>query len=86
MCAKAPSQGRIRGMRVTTGKVKAGKIVVEGPPLADGTKVTVLAFEGDETFRLAEAEQQALLKAIAEADRGEVVAQEDLFRDLGWRD
>ncbi|HEY3129937.1 MAG TPA: hypothetical protein VGL91_10800 [Acidobacteriota bacterium] len=73
-------------MRITTGKVEAGKIVVEGPPLAEGTKVTILFAEGDETFRLAGAEEQALLKAIAEANRGEVITQEGLFRDLGQRD
>ncbi|MBI4455418.1 MAG: hypothetical protein HY644_05910 [Acidobacteria bacterium] len=73
-------------MRISTGRVEAGKIIVEGAPLAEGAKVTVLAFEGHETFRLAEGEEQALLKAIAEADRGEVVAQEVLFRNLGGGD
>ncbi|HEY2930412.1 MAG TPA: hypothetical protein VGK99_01600 [Acidobacteriota bacterium] len=73
-------------MRVTTGKVKAGKIVVEGPPLAEGAKVTVLAPEGDETFHLSQSEEKALLESIAEAERGEVVTQDDLFRDLGWHD
>ena len=73
-------------MRVTTGKVEAGKIVVEGAPLADGTKVTVLAVEGDETFHLAEVDEEALIKAMVEADQGHVVSREQLFRDLGWRD
>ncbi len=72
-------------MRVATGKVQDGKIVVEGPPLAEGAKVTVLAPEGDETFRLSEADEKALLRAIAEGDQGQVMDQEELFRNLGWR-
>jgi hypothetical protein len=37
-------------MRVTTGKVIEGKVVVEGLPLEEGAVVTVLARESDETF------------------------------------
>lgn len=37
-------------MRVTTGRVEDGKIVVvEGPPLEEGLEVTIVAPEGDET-------------------------------------
>lgn len=34
-------------MRIASGKVVAGKIVVEGEPLAEGATVTVLAPEAD---------------------------------------
>ena len=60
-------------MRVTTGKVVAGRVVVEGPPLEEGATVTVIAAEDAETFELAPAEEAALLAAIAEADQGDLL-------------
>lgn len=67
-------------MRVTSGKVVAGQIVVEGEPLPDGAVVTVLAREIDETFELDETAEAALLLSIAEADRGELIPAEDVLR------
>lgn len=69
-------------MKVITGKVIAGKIVVEGDPLEEGSLVTVLAPERDETFMLDAEAEAALLTAIAEADRNEIVTGEELFRQL----
>ncbi len=69
-------------MKVITGKVVAGKIVVEGEPLEEGSTVTVLAPERDETFALDSEAEAALLAATAEADRGEVMAGEQLLRKL----
>ena len=60
-------------MRVVTGKVVEGKVVVEGDPLEEGSTVTVLTQEDDEDFELT-AEQEALLfKAIEEADQGDFI-------------
>lgn len=67
-------------MRVITGKVVAGRIVVEGEPLEEGSTVTVLAPEQDETFVLDSQAETALLDAMAEADRGEVITGEQLLR------
>ena len=39
-------------MLITTGKVNDGVIQVETKDLPDGTTVTLLAREGDETFQL----------------------------------
>lgn len=69
-------------MKVITGKVVAGKIVVEGEPLEEGSTVTVLAPERDETFILDSEAQTALLAAMAEADRNEVITGEELSSQL----
>lgn len=60
-------------MRIVFGKVIDGKVVVDGETLDEGTVVTVLAPEHDETFELSADDEAALLASIAEADRGEVV-------------
>ena len=69
-------------MRVTTGKVVAGRIEVPGESFVEGEAVTVLAPEGDETFTLDAEDETALLAAMAEGDRGDVVSVEEFFRDL----
>jgi hypothetical protein len=61
-------------MQIITGKVVSGKIIVEGT-LPEGATVTVLAPDGD-VFTLTPDEESALLAAISEADRGEVVDAE----------
>ena len=58
-------------MRIATGKVVAGKVVVEGEPLEDGTTVTILARDSNETFELTPDEEAKLLASIAEAEQGE---------------
>ena len=69
-------------MRVSTGKVVEGKVVVEGLPLEEGAVVTVLARESDETFRLSPEEEEELLLSIEEADRGETVSLEEVLAKL----
>jgi hypothetical protein len=69
-------------MRIVSGKVIAGRIVVEGGPLEEGSTVTVIAPEQDEVFALDSEAEAALLAAIAEADRGEVIAGEQLLSKL----
>jgi hypothetical protein len=72
-------------MLITTGKVTNGVIQIDSKDLPDGTTVTLLAHEGDETFEL-DAEQEAeLLAAIAEADRGEVVDASDVLQRIRRR-
>ena len=39
-------------MVITSGRVVAGKIVVDGDPLPEGAAVTILTREGDESFVL----------------------------------
>ena len=73
-------------MKVVTGKVIAGRIVVEGEPLEEGCTVTVIAPERDEAFVLDAQAEASLLAAIAEADRGEVITGEQLLSKLRERD
>ncbi len=69
-------------MEVATGRVVGGKVVLEGEPLAEGSIVTVVAREDDETFEVSREEERALLEAIAQADRGQVVSWEELRAQL----
>ena len=69
-------------MKVVTGRVVEGKVVLEGEPLAEGSVVTVVAREDDETFEVSLEEERALLEAIAQADRGQVVSWEELREQL----
>jgi hypothetical protein len=72
-------------MKVASGKVVAGQVVVEGAQLEEGSTVTVIAPEGNETFELNSDAEEALLLAIGEADRGEVIDGEQFLSDLSSR-
>ena len=69
-------------MKVSTGRVVGGKVILEGEPLAEGSVVTVVAREDDETFEVSPEEEGALLAAIAQADRGQVVSWDELREQL----
>jgi hypothetical protein len=72
-------------MRIATGKVVDGRVVVEGAALDEGTTVTVIAREDDESFLLSPEQEAELLEAIGEAERGEVIGGEDLLKRLRRR-
>jgi len=70
-------------MKVATGTVSNGHIVVEGDGFAEGERVTVLGHDGNaENFRLSPDEKKQLLESIAQADRGEFVDAEELLAEL----
>jgi len=69
-------------MRVATGRVVEGKVVLEGEPLAEGAVVTVVTRDDDDTFDVAPEEERALFAAIAQADRGQVVSWDELREQL----
>ena len=69
-------------MQLTTGTVVGGKIVIEGAPLPDGTVVTILARESDETFVVPAELEAELLESLAEADRGEFIPADELLQRL----
>jgi hypothetical protein len=73
-------------MRVATGKVIAGKVVIEGAPFEDGANATVIATDDAETFELGPEDEAALLAAIGEADRGEIIDGVELLAKLSSRD
>lgn len=69
-------------MLITTGKVSNGVIVIEGKGLPEGTTVTLIAQEGDETFELDASQESELLAAIAEIERGEFVTASELLEKI----
>ena len=69
-------------MQIASGTVVDGKIVVEGDPLPDGTVVTILAREADETFAVPPELEAELSESIVEADRGETISAEELVERL----
>lgn len=69
-------------MKVATGKVVGGKVILEGEPLSEGAVVTVLVRDDADTFDTTPEEERALLEAIAQADRGQVISWERLRAQL----
>jgi hypothetical protein len=69
-------------MKIATGRVMEGKVVLEGEPLGEGTVVTVVVGEDEETFEASDQDEEALLAAIAQADRGQVISWEELRAQL----
>lgn len=69
-------------MKVATGIVVNGKVVVEGEALAEGATVTVVLREADETFDLTPEEEKELLASIAAIERGEFISGEQLLERL----
>lgn len=69
-------------MRLTLGTVVGGKVVVEGPGLDEGAVVAVLSRDATGSFTLSAQDEQELLAAIAEIERGEFVSAETLLEDL----
>jgi len=72
-------------VRIATGKVVSGKVVVEGEPLAECATVTVLAPDDDQTFDLTPEEESLLLASIREAEQGRVVEASAVLREIGRR-
>lgn len=69
-------------MKIATGAVSHGTVVLEGESFAEGERVTVLGFAPGETFRVSPEEKRLLLESMAQADRGEFVDADDLLREL----
>jgi hypothetical protein len=69
-------------MKLATGKVVGGKVVVEGGTLAEGTYVTVLAREADEPFEISLELAAELGIALAEEARGEAIPLNEALRQL----
>ncbi len=72
-------------MQVTTGTVIDGKVVVEGSTLTEGTVVTVHSRGANESFSLTRDEEDELLEAMAEIDRGEFIGLDQLLETLPRR-
>ena len=69
-------------MKIATGTVTHGTIVIDGEAFSEGEKVTILGYGGGEPFRVSPEEKRMLLESIAQADRGEFVDANDLLAEL----
>ena len=72
-------------MKIATGRVVGGKVVVEDVKLQAGASVTVLTRDDEGGFDLTREEEAELLLSIAEADRGETVSAEEVLAKLARR-
>ena len=69
-------------MQIATGTVVDGKIVVDGVSLPEGAVVAVVIRGPDESFSLTKAQENEILAALAEIQRGEYVTLEELLQLL----
>ena len=73
-------------MQLATGTVVNGKIVLEGLPLVEGARVTVVARGADEGFTLSAGQEEALLESLAQIERGDYISLEELLATLPCSD
>ena len=71
-------------MQITSGKV-VGCVELDADP-PEGTLVTVLALEGDDTFEADPETEKMLLEAIAQCDRGQTTPMTRLLSELRSRE
>ena len=70
-------------MKIASGKVEGGKIIVEGDVFAEGSTVTVLSADADdESFDVTPEEEAELLEAIGQIQAGEFVDGHQLLKEL----
>jgi len=72
-------------MRIASGKVVAGRVELDGE-LPEGASVTVLAFEGDETFEADAETEKMLLESLAQCDGGRTTPFTDFLSELRSRE
>ena len=72
-------------MRIASGKVVGGRVEVD-TELPEGTSVTVLAAEGNETFEADPETEKMRLDAIAQCERGQTIPLSTLLSDLRARE
>jgi hypothetical protein len=72
-------------MQIASGKVIGGRVELE-TELPEGSTVTVLAHEADETFEADAETEGRLLEAIQQCERGKTLPFEDLLRELRSRE
>jgi len=70
-------------MRIASGKVVGGKVVLDGAVPEDGVRVTVLVPDDGDTFALTREEKADLLARIEEADRDALLDAADVLDGLG---
>ncbi len=69
-------------MKLATGTVVEGKIVVQGDPLPEGSTVTILSGVDEGTFVVPPELERELDESLAQAARGETVPVAEVIRRL----
>lgn len=69
-------------MQFATGTVVNGKVEIKGVALPEGAVVAVVARGADEPFALTPEDENELLAAISEIERGEFLSVEQLLASL----
>ena len=69
-------------MRVVTGTVVSGRVVLDDAGFVDGTHVVVVSCDKEDKISLSAEELAELEAGIAEADRGEMISGAVLFERL----
>ncbi len=81
--ASAAGPGYHLPMKVATGTVVKGTIIVDDPEFKDGTDVFILTREREDEVHLSAEELAELEAGIAEADRGDMIPGDEFFARLG---
>ena len=69
-------------MKVATGTVVKGTVIIDNPEFEDGTDVFILTREREDEVHLSAEELAELEAGIAEADRGDMVSGDEFFARL----
>jgi len=72
-------------MQITSGKVVGGRVELEAE-LPEGTEVTVLTRDSEETFEADPELEAVLLESIAQGERGERISAEELLLEMRSRE
>lgn len=72
-------------MRVASGRVIDGRVELVDAEFPEGSAVTVLLPEDDETFEADEETERMLLESIAQCERGQTVPFERVIEELRRR-
>ncbi|HVT03138.1 MAG TPA: hypothetical protein VHL58_07135 [Thermoanaerobaculia bacterium] len=72
-------------MKLVTGKVENGKVVLPEGEFEEGAAVAVLASTADEPVVLTSAEEEALLESLSAIRSGNYISGEDLLHQLRSR-
>jgi hypothetical protein len=77
--------GYNRNMQVASGKVVDGRVIFEGE-LPEGTSVTLIALDDEETFQVDAELEAVLLESIARGRAGNTITAEDLLAEMRSRE
>lgn len=68
-------------MTVLTGRVRKGRVQTN-PRLPEGTRVTVVVPDDEETFELTREEEAALVESLEQARRGKTVPAAEVLASI----